>query len=158
MEPSLKQRLVGVDVAHAGDHTLIEQHRLETALGSTQRLAPIPRAEIERFRSQPRLLEEALQFRPIRKQRGTAEAADIAEAQLVAAAFQVDPQVGMIRHRRIRGHHGELSRHPQMDDEEALTLKRNHDPFAAATDLIDAPAGQQLGPRTSTRAAGDYAG
>src|SRR5262249_8194730 len=41
MQLGLEERFVGVDVADASHHALIEQHRLEAALGRCQPVTPV---------------------------------------------------------------------------------------------------------------------
>ena len=117
MQPRLEQRLIGVDVADAGHDALVEQHRLEAAVGPAQLLAPFRGVDVGRLRSQAKCVKELPQRVGVAKQRHAAETTHIAETQLLAAILQVEQKVRMIRRRLRAGRDGELSGHAQVEDE-----------------------------------------
>src|SRR5262245_10252165 len=92
MQPRFEQGLVGVDVAHTGYDTLIEQDRLQATLRRGQTRVPVVGLQIERLGSQSAIVKEASNFVIAGKQRGAAEAANIAKTQL-PAAIQIKNQM-----------------------------------------------------------------
>src|SRR5262249_7384699 len=76
-QAGLEERFVSVDVTHAGDLALIEQHGLQAAAGSTQAFPPTARRQVPWLRPKSGLLEEPFQLLRFREQGGTAEATDV---------------------------------------------------------------------------------
>ena len=126
-----EQRFIRVDVADAGDETLIEETRLQVAARLFQTAAPRFAVNVERFRAETDLLEEAIQSRDIVEQGNAAEATDIAKAKF-SAIVQRGDEVGVIPPRRRRVGGRELAGHAEMDEEPRPT-DIDADPFAATS-------------------------
>ena len=92
MEPGLEERFVGVNVADAGDDRLIEQDRLEIALGRLQRLRANDCASRSNGSGPRPIFVEECCSTSIRgwEESHAAETADIAETQLVAVVQRED--------------------------------------------------------------------
>src|SRR5262245_40930256 len=131
VQPGAEQRLVGVDVADAGDDALAEQHRLDGALGAGQRRAPGGRGQLERLRPQAVAPEQRLQRLGPLVPAHAAEAARVAEAQLLTAAVEVEDDVRVRGQALVRGGDGELPGHAEVDDDGALVVEVEEDPLAA---------------------------
>ena len=123
MQSRLEQRFVGVDVADAGHDALIEQHRLQTARGRRQTLAPVGGVEAERLRPQAGGRERRFNFFLGAKQRGAAEAADVAETQLPLVVVEVEDQMRVVLCRARRRPPPSTAGHAQVDDEPAAVVQ-----------------------------------
>ncbi|OPZ82212.1 MAG: hypothetical protein BWY77_00284 [bacterium ADurb.Bin431] len=117
MNPRLKERLVGVDVAHPDDDALIHDDCLDHTSGRPQALTEIlcSKSRREGFNSQFAQHGKPRQF-PRRGQIKAAETARIAEMELTAF-LEMENDVGMEFGRMRPVMKTELSAHAQMDDE-----------------------------------------
>jgi hypothetical protein len=116
VQTSLEKGFVRVNVADTSHHSLIEQDRLERALGGRQPLLPVAGIEAERLGSQAHLFKKNRQgFRPGEKS-GAAKTPDVPEAKL-SGILQLHDQVRMPEHLLVGRHHGQLARHAQVDDQ-----------------------------------------
>ena len=167
VEPRPPERLVGVDVAHAGQEVLVHQQRLEPAAAPGERLGEPPRGEVARerlraagqhagglaFHRQPRGQVAAIQPHP-------PELTHIAEAQLPAVGKgQHNVNVAILWSARL--HYEELARHLEVNRQHgriraravAVGIARRPEPheqlFAAPAHTHDLAAHER--PRESLR-------
>ena len=77
INPRVKERLVGVNVADAGDQTLIEQSRLDSAAGFGESRNQLSRADLQRLRA-----EICVMCLTIAEPPDAAKAARVAKTQL----------------------------------------------------------------------------
>src|SRR5262249_15858719 len=131
--------------AEAGDEARVQQQRLEAARRLPQPGAPRAGGEVERLRPQARRVEERVERPGVREQRRTAEAADVAEAQLTAVV-QAEDQVRVLLDGIAGLEHTELAGHAEVDDEATVAAQLQRDPLAAAADGPDGAADQYLAP------------
>src|SRR5207249_328213 len=96
MQPGPEKRLVRVNVPHAGDDALIEQHRFEAAARACQAVTPVLPVEIERLRPEAGPDKKLLEGRVVAHEFGTAKPAHVAEAQLETPSIQVGGKVRVV--------------------------------------------------------------
>ena len=148
VEARLEERFVGINVPNTGDDPLIEEHCLEEASRARQSLPPIGAVEIERLRSESRIVKETLHQAWLREQGGATKAADVAKAQLLTVA-EVKNHVCMVGQRFVRRRHTKLASHAQMKYEVHPVVENQDNPLAATPDLGNPPADQPRAPLPS---------
>ena len=127
------QRLVGVDVADAGDERLVHEQRLQAGTPPADALAELAQREarVERLRPDAveRVVVGAVEADP-------AELADVAEAQLAAVVErQRQPLVRVSRQRG--GDHEQLAGHLEVDRQEGAPGQVDDELLAAPPDRLD---------------------
>ena len=155
MEPGRPQRLVGVDVADAGDERLVEQERLEPARPLAQPAPEVAHRErrVERLRTERRedraatdLGHQLAGHRVAAVEADLPELADVAEADL-AAVGQLEDQP----HVRVLGRLGrddeQLAGHLQVDRQGRVAGQVDDDLLGAPPDGLDPSPGDGLGER-----------
>ena len=136
MEPSVPERLVGVDVPHACDDALVEQHRLERRTPPREALDEEASGEgrAERLGAETRT-EVLLELGRWKHVPG-AEAANVTVRD-ARAVVEVDDGT-LVR----GGLLGKAAGHAQVDDEREAALEADEEVLAAPLDGRDALSGQ----------------
>src|SRR5512136_267480 len=143
MEASLEERLVGVDVADAGDKGLIEEQRLDPSPAAGEDRAESLGPDLERLGAEAgQLAAGALRLALEAEQE--AELADVAETDLVAPVLEADHQPDVLVARRAFGREQELAGHLQVEDERPRALALDEEHLAPAPDAQNAAAAQGL--------------
>jgi hypothetical protein len=147
MKAGAPEAFVGVDVAQAAQHVLIEQERFYTSLARAQPAAEFRFSQLERIGAQGGDQRGKLLGRG---DAHVAEAADIRVAKL-AAVVEREPDVGVGRGGGGGFVEDQLASHAQMDDQPegrrsgrggfGIELEEEH--FAVAADFGEAAAGEQ---------------
>src|SRR5438128_5930579 len=117
MQSRFEARFIGINVADARDDALIEQNRLQVALGFREGRAPISGIDVERLRPELLALEMRIDVVAAWKEGGAAEATDVAKPQFVGAVVQGKDEVGMIPARLRCRRDQELARHAQVNEQ-----------------------------------------
>src|SRR5205814_5121196 len=134
----LEQRLVGVDVADAGNRGLIEQNRLQHPPAAAQDLEPVIGAEVPRFGAEL-FAHHCLDVRRAGTIPNAAEAARVAEAQF-CSIVQSKHKMRVRLARLVRRHGALLPRHGEVSQLQR-TAEVNADPLAEAAVALMAAAG-----------------
>ena len=150
VEPGGPERLVGVDVADAGHERLVQEERLQASAAGPQ---PAPKGTdgegiLEGLRTGPgedrrptglmnRLARCGIEV----VEADSPELADIAETEL-PAVVEGDDQADVTVERRPGRDHEQLPGHLEVDRHEGPTGQPDHELLAAASDGLDAAAGE----------------
>jgi len=145
VDPRRPQDLVDVDVAETGDHRLIEQQRLHAA-ATAEPAAELGEGDPERVRA------ERARARAVAGARGArgsgsgaavhpdaAEPPRIADAQLVVAARERDPQVRVAPERCPARRQGDAAAHAEVQDHHARRREVQREPLPVPLDARHAP-------------------
>ena len=133
-----EQRLVGVDVADAGDPLLVEQHRLDRGAGLRRKRVQVLAGELglERLDAEP-LAEEVVERLAAERELAGAEPPRVDELQLVGAEVERDARVRGAALGRVEQ---QRAGHPQVQHQVRLVLELPHEVLAAAAEPLDAAA------------------
>src|SRR5438067_3764839 len=125
-EPRSMQRLVGVDVAHAGDRLLVEQHCLQRRAPALQLPVQLLGLElhVDRLRPKARHLLRRQQ-RLLRADQQAAETARVAIAQL-PTVIEKENRVRVLLERRDLVDQAQLPGHAEMHDQQHVLLLPIH--------------------------------
>ncbi len=142
VQPRAEERLVDVDVAEAGEERLVEQQRLQAhpppRQGRGERLGrPVVAERLRPERAQ------AVGQLGIVQQRDPPEAADVAEAQLVAVREGERRALEAVARRGVR-QDAQLPGHPQVDHQVLAAVQIDDQELGAAADPAHPPPGQPL--------------
>ncbi len=138
VDPRAVERLVGVDVPHAGDLALVEQERLHRRAARARERVQVRAREVgrERLHAEPPR-EERLPRRRAERELAGAEAARVVEHQ-PAAAGEAEGHAAVAR--RLGRVEQQRARHPQVHEQVDVVLQREDQVLAAAVELLHRPA------------------
>ena len=145
VDPGLEERLVGVDIADAGDPRLVEEEALDAAPAPLQDGPELGQVNFKRLGAQAGQLA-ARGRRIALDAEQEAELADVAEAELVAAVAEADDEPRVFVSRRPLPREQELAGHLEVEDERPPALDLDEEHLAAPADSDDAAAAQRLEP------------
>ena len=166
MQPRPEERLVGVDVADAGDAGLVEQERLQRRRAARRHLAQRLRRELRPRAARPRAAAKRAVEAGVVDQEGLAEAARVGEPELAAV---VEEEAGAQVARRGRAlalvqppplggvelllalDQDQVAGHPQVHDQGLAAVERQQQVLAAPPQPLDRPSAR---PRASSSAGG----
>ncbi len=150
VHPRPEQRLIRVDVAHAGDPALVQQERLDRRRPALRQRPQVLRREalVERLEAEPRR-EERLERVAAQQQLARAEAARVDDRQAHAVAtFAPARRTQLHAHAhvlllgvRVSEHR---ARHAQVLRQVHVAVEAPHQVLAAPAQALDAPAAQRL--------------
>src|SRR6266581_4607106 len=144
-QPRAVQRFVGVDVAHARQRFLIQQHRLERRFSPPQRLIQTVGGEVGIDRFGPKLGDGARLAQPcLGAEQQAPEPAWVAISKL-PSVVQREDRVGVVGDGRLRAHQAQLPAHAEMHDQQTLLAQCDEDVLPAALDGLDAVPRYQVG-------------
>ena len=141
MEAGGPERLVGVDVADAGDERLVEEERLEAALPAADPAPKRRHGERVRERLGARLREGIVVRGDV--QPHPTELADVAEPDL-PAVLELEHESDVRIVRNALAHDEQLAGHLEVDRQEGVAVERDDDLLAAPRDALD-PATRDAG-------------
>ncbi len=110
---------IGINIPQPRDQRLIEQRRLNRALGFGQALSQFPRPNRQRFRPQPRFLRFSFP-----QPENSPEPARVREANLILPKAQQKMRVR--NPRRPRRFNRQPPRHPQMNEKSIPIIKQKN--------------------------------
>src|SRR5438034_356846 len=144
-QPRAVQRFVGVDVAHARQRFLIQQHRLERRSSPPQRLIQPVGGEVGVDRFGPKLGDGAGLAQPcLGAEQQAPEPAWVAISKL-PSVVQREDRVGVVGDGRLRAHQAQLPGHAEVHDQQTLLAQGDEDVLPAALDGLDAVPRYQVG-------------
>lgn len=160
MDAGREQCLVGVDVPDAGDHRLVEQHRLQASTRAMRRpeksSGERPDGPGCRIGTEPRpepLVEIGSRF----ERRETAESTRISKLEPPSASIDVhdlpsDVHMVVGSRRRPSGRPSQLPAHPQLHDKTRSTVAKNRELLSPAIECPHRRSIEEIGghhPRSS---------
>jgi hypothetical protein len=113
MNPGAPQAFIGVDIADAAHHTLIEQQRFDARFSRLNPRAKFVHGDFQRLQSQA--AEDAFVV-SIGEQRHAAEPANVVVTEL-AAIIEREKNVCVKRHRSIRRADADFASHAEMNEQ-----------------------------------------
>jgi hypothetical protein len=139
MEARPVQRFVGVDVAQAGDESLIEEKRFQRSGVSVEAIPQNARGKAIGHGFRPESPQYAGR---VVHQEDLAELASVRESQ-IPAVLKVETRVLESPIGRIRPHDGQVAAHLQVDEHRRVT-ERENEVLAPALHVVDAAAAYGL--------------
>ena len=148
MDAGVKQDLVGVDIADAGDDPLVEQAGLDASAPAGEGFPELGEPEGQGLGPEPAELRGRPGFGG-RERHGEPELPDVAEAEFAAGIPESDGQVGVLVARSARFAEKQLAGHLEVEEEGQPPREVDDDHLTPAPDAENRPAPERPQARRS---------